>query len=97
MELLTPQYAIDRMNQLADKDINSIDIIFKNRYQIVFEDLDGIDDGWENPANYKGVYSDNGDAEDSNSNTSEESDYDPSEDTDEKNSAAKDNTNNQQI
>ena len=52
MELLTPQYAIDRMNQLADKDINSIDIIYKNRYQIVFEDLDVIDDVWEDPANY---------------------------------------------
>ena len=81
-ELPTPQYAMDRVHQLADKDKNSIGIIFKNRYQIVFEDLDGIDDGWEDPANNERVYSDDGDAEDSNINTFEDSDYDPSEDTD---------------
>ena len=42
--------------------IKTIDIIFKNRYQIVFEDLDGIDDGREDPDNDKGVYPNNGDA-----------------------------------
>ena len=62
------------MHQLADKDKNSIDIILKNRYQIIFDDLDGIGDGWEDPANNEGVYSDDGDTEDSNGDTSEDSD-----------------------
>ena len=85
------------MHQFSDKDKNSIDIIFKNRYQIVFDDLDRIDNGWKDPTNEEGVYSDDGDAEDSNGDTSEDSDYNPNEDKDYGISAAEDNTDNQQI
>ena len=77
-ELPTPQYAIDCVHALATKDKNSIDIIFKNRYQVAFSELEGVDDGWTDPANDEGVYTgaenDNA-AEDSDGDTSEDSTY----------------------
>ena len=64
---------------MADKDRNSTDIIFKNRHQVAFEHLEGVDNAWEDPAIDEGVYVDADDTEDSDGDTSEGLNFDPNE------------------